>query len=89
VSMLTTIFYHIDEFYKSFQQQCLREKDKKSKSIRKTLSLSEIMTIMVYYHHSGYKTFKDYYTKEVTKGLKAAFPNLVSYNRFIEIKKQQ
>lgn len=34
---------------------------------------------------SGYKTFKDYYTREVCNHLRWAFPSLVSYNRFVEL----
>ncbi len=82
--MLTNIFYHIDEFCKSLNQQILRSKDKHTRS---ALTLSEIMTIMIYYHYSGYKTFKDYYSKGLQDHLKSAFPNLVSYNRFVELKK--
>jgi hypothetical protein len=45
------------------------------------------MTIMVWFHQSGYRTFKDYYIKEVMKHLMWAFPKLVSYNRFVEMQK--
>jgi hypothetical protein len=48
---------------------------------------SEIMTIAIYFHFSGYKTFKDYYEKFVLVYLKSEFPNLVSYNRFLELRK--
>jgi len=46
------------------------------------------MTIAIYYHCSGYKTFKDYYLRCVQKDLKSCFKKLVSYNRFIELKKK-
>lgn len=39
---------------------------------------------MVYYHQSGYKTFKWFYERYVCKRLRREFPTLVSYNRFIE-----
>ena len=45
------------------------------------------MTIITYFHLSGYRTFKWYYIKYVQKVLKSSFPNLVSYNRFVEIMK--
>jgi len=47
--------------------------------------LSEVMTIIVWFQQSGYRTFKDYYRKEVCLHLRDEFPNLVSYNRFIEL----
>jgi len=52
------------------------------------LSLSEIMTISIYYHYSGYNTFKNYYLKCVNKNLRGCFGTLVSYNRFLELKKK-
>lgn len=86
---LTTIFYHIDEFCKLFEKEfngrLLSNGD--GHRVRKiSLSLSEIMTILSYYHQSGYKTFKDYYTKSAE--LKSAFPGMPSYNRFIELQQK-
>jgi hypothetical protein len=46
---------------------------------------SEIMTIVILFQHSGYRTFKAFYTQYVQVHLRAAFPHLVSYNRFIEL----
>jgi transposase len=43
------------------------------------------MTIIIYFHLSGYRTFKDFYTRSVSKHMLAAFPRLVSYNRFVEL----
>jgi len=61
-------------------------KQKKNRNSYKELSLSEIMTICIYFHYSGYKTFKDYYTKHVLIHMKSDFRPLVSYNRFVELK---
>jgi hypothetical protein len=49
------------------------------------LSASEVMTIIIYFHISRYRDFKTYYTKYVMKHLRSEFPNLVSYNRFVEL----
>ena len=49
------------------------------------MSLSEIMTIVIAFHGSGFRTFKEFYTLQVLPHWKKAFPNLVSYNRFIEL----
>jgi hypothetical protein len=43
------------------------------------------MTILIYFHGSNYRTFKHYYLEHVCKSLNKYFPNLVSYNRFVEI----
>ena len=49
------------------------------------LSLSEVMTIAIHFHQSSYRTFKDYYIKHVCQHLIDYFPNLVSYNRMVEL----
>jgi len=88
--MITKIFCDIDDFMKDFDfkatQKLLTQSTKKAK-LNSKLSHSEIMTIVVCYHYSGNRTFKDYYTKVVSKTLKKMFPNLVSYNRFVELMK--
>ena len=49
------------------------------------MSLSEVMTIAINFHQSKYRTFKDYYLKYVCEHLIDYFPNLVSYNRMVEL----
>ena len=49
------------------------------------MSLSEIMTIVILFHISHYRTFKDYYIDCIRRALIAYFPKAVSYNRFIEL----
>ena len=86
---LTTIFYHTDEFCKLFEKEFATRVLSSGKNIRNrqsSLKLSEVMTIVIYYHQSGYKTFKDYYTKSAE--LISAFPNLTSYNRFVELQQK-
>lgn len=52
------------------------------------MSLSEVMTLIVYFHASGYRNFKHYYLEYVRRHLGAEFPELVSYNRFVELMKE-
>ena len=87
--LLTGIYYHTDEFCKEFEKEIRKKmlpprKRKRSSS----LTLSEIMTISIFFHHSGYKTFKLYYCNHVRVFMKREFPNLVSYNRFVELQQQ-
>lgn len=87
--LLTTIFYEIDEFCKQFEPKLktlLVKSANKKRNRKSNLSMSEVMTICVFFHHSGYKTFKQYYTDYVQQRLSTAFPHLVSYNRFVELK---
>lgn len=86
-----TIFCEVDDFCKLYMSQIESKRQllsngegKRKRSIR--LTMSEVITISLWYHHSGYATFKDYYTKYVQLHLKDEFPNLVSYSRFIELR---
>lgn len=49
------------------------------------LSTSEMMTIIIHFHQSHYRDFKAYYLEYVCVHLRGEFPNLVSYNRFVEL----
>lgn len=88
--MITRIFCDVDDFMKEFEelymQKLLEDKSVIIKSNSK-LSMSEVMSIIIYFHNYGNRTFKDFYLKSVCKYLKKEFPNLVSYNRFIELMK--
>jgi hypothetical protein len=85
---IESLFCQIDDFCQVFEpifeSHILPQKNVKRK--RKTrLCLSEIATIIVYFHCSSYRNFKDYYLKHILKHCRSEFPNLVSYNRFVEL----
>lgn len=89
--LLIQIFYDVDNYCIGFENYCksrlladnLESEFMMIKS--KTLSLSEVMTITIYFHLSGYGHFKRYYKEHVSTVLKSYFPKLVSYNRFVEL----
>lgn len=54
----------------------------------RTLHPSEVMTLLILFHQSDYRTLKAYYEKHVSHYLRWAFPNLVSYNRFVELQQE-
>ena len=84
---LEELFSPIDDFCSDFEivwkkqliTNGLRCRDRKRK-----LALSEIMTITVAFHLSPYRNFKTFYLEVVGNYWRDAFPNLVSYHRFIE-----
>jgi Transposase DDE domain len=85
---LTELFCKIDDFYQDFLATFSSTfLPTRSKSLPKycRLAPSEVMTIIIYFHQSSYRTFKDYYTKYVCQYLTEHFPNLVSYNRMVEL----
>lgn len=82
---LTQLFCDIDDFVKALltnnKFQLIIGKSKRGQVSR--MSLSEMMTILVLYHSSGFKNFKYFYLslKETHSN---EFPELLSYSRFIE-----
>jgi Transposase DDE domain len=82
------VFCDIDDFCLVFEpcwQQQLLTAGERQRRRGATLSLSEVMTIIVLFHTSGYRDFKTFYTQYVQKHLAFEFPRLVSYNRFVEL----
>jgi transposase len=80
------IFCQVHDFWKEFQAEW--EKNLLSTRKRKrtsSLCMSEVMTIVILFHLSRYRTFKDYYQQQVLKRYRHYFPHLVSYNRFVEL----
>lgn len=85
---LTEIFCHIDDFCTYFDEQSqsyLLPNPNRKRNRLCTLSLSEIMTIVVMFQLSHYRTFKDFYLNCILIQYRKEFPNYVSYNRFIEL----
>lgn len=91
---LIHIFCLIDDFCKEFEpawKKCLLPRstpkaDPRNKRSSK-LRMSEIMTIIIYFHHSRYRTFKDYYILLAQQSLVKYFPNLPSYSHFVRLMK--
>ncbi len=86
---VTQIFCDVDDFYRLFDQVASHQPqlpwDGTAKPYRSRLSVSEVMTIVIAFHGSGFRTFKDFYTCQVLPHWRRAFPNLVSYTRFVEL----
>ena len=85
---LVELFCHVDDFWQAFQPSWhdhLLKEGERQRLRPAQLSESEIMTIMIHFHQSGYRTFKDYYTRYVLKHLSREFPSLVSYGRFVNL----
>ena len=84
------LFFDIDEFCKQFEpiwNDHLLAENHKQRNRKRSLSLSEIMTILVLFHMAGYRNLKQFYLEFVCEHLKAEFPSLVSYSRFVELER--
>ena len=87
---VTEIFCIIDEFCKHFDAENagnLLEDNSGVKRKRRVASLSdsEIMTILLYFHFGTFLNFKHYYLFFIKGSMKSYFPKAVSYNRFVEL----
>ena len=83
------LFCEIDDFFLDFEKQQVSEPLPDTETSNKRnrpskLHTSEVMTILVVFHQSDYRTFKQYYLQKVREELRWAFPHLVSYSRFVE-----
>jgi hypothetical protein len=82
------LFVSVDTFWQTFAPWWEREQLAAGQRRRKRatrLSPSELMTILILFQQSGYRTFKGFYTQYVQTQLRAEFPQLVSYSRFVAL----
>jgi hypothetical protein len=82
---LTTLYCSVDDFWKSFKQDWnkhLIDNGKAKRGPEPKLSIPEMMTIVILFHQSNYRTFK-YFYEYVGRYLRRDFPNLISYSHFV------
>lgn len=81
------LFCEIDDFCKVFEQvyqaKALSNGRRRKRATR--LAQSEVMTILVLYHASGYKNLKAFYLQEMVPRHSLDFPGLCSYQRFVQL----
>ena len=86
--ILEELFCHVDDFCLFFEpdwHKYLITCGSLCRLRSNRLSLSEIMTILIAFQTSGYRNFKVYYLNMVSQHWKDAFPDLVSYSRFVQL----
>jgi hypothetical protein len=85
--LLLGIFCDIDDFCKAFEEYWHKHLVTDGKKIlpKSAMSLSEVMTIVVFFHLSGQRTFKWYYNNLICGFMKDSFPKRLSYGRFVEV----
>ena len=84
---LLELFCDVDDFCKVFlpfwRNQMIASGKIKCQRDR-SLTVSEIMIILIAFHQSHYRDFKAYYGEKVLSQWRSEFPGLVSYTRFVE-----
>jgi hypothetical protein len=84
---INVIYYLVDEFCKIYLN-CQKHRLISSGNSRYRagkMSLAEMLTIMIIYHLSPAREFKYFYLYFLPQKHGKNFPNLLSYNRFVEI----
>ncbi len=82
------LFCEVDAFWQQFGQDCeqgLLANGKHSRQHADEMHPSEMMTILIHFHQSCYRTFKHSYLKYVQVALRQEFPRLLSYTRMVKV----
>jgi hypothetical protein len=90
VNELTRVFVLVDDFCNIFEpawNKHLLEEKIKHRCRKNELCLSETMTILIFFHVSGFKSLKKFYLF-LQYYHKKEFPNLLSYKRFLVLEKR-
>ncbi len=88
MNKLVEIYCDVDDFCQRFLPEW--EKQLLASGMRKRrragrMQASEIMTIIILFHQSNHRDFKNYYKGFITHFYADAFPELLSYTRFLEV----
>jgi hypothetical protein len=84
---LEELFCRFDDFCQAFEPQWRAQQlgsGVKHRNRKRSMSLSEILTVLVSFHQQSYRTFKHFYEKHVKVYWGKAFPGLPSYQRFVD-----
>lgn len=88
------VFCFIDDFCKEVEDYFTHHplpkglSEKHPAGRKPSLSESEVLTILVLYHLSGFKCFEYYYQRLVLGQLRSFFPKAVSYTQFLSLSRQ-
>jgi hypothetical protein len=82
------LYCSVDAFWQRFEPVWERELLASGQRRRRRatrLHPAEILTILILFQQSGYRTFKGFYREHVQLHLRQEFPQLVSYTRFVDL----
>ncbi len=82
---ISDIFCLVDEFCKDFDNTTGPFVLGRPSKRPPTMSKSEVISICMLFHLSGFRCFKHFYMFYVQRHMQGGFPHTVSYNRFVEL----
>jgi len=85
--LLIAIFCDVDDFCKEYEKYNKKYlvTDGSNPAPRCAMSMSEVMTIVLFFHLANARTFKWFYLHTICQSFKNYFPKTLSYNRFLEV----
>ena len=81
---LTEIFVETDDFLKELQTM-LSAEGLPEAQWHSRFARSEVMTVLIAYHHSGHKCFKYFYHRDVLGTYRSWLPDAPGYHRFVAL----
>lgn len=88
MNKLVELFTDVDDFCKVFMPQWRSyqlEQGIIKRERTSQMSMAEIMTIIILFHMSHHRDFKNFYKGYIARFYKHDFPTLLSYTRFLEL----
>ena len=88
---IIALFCEVDDFFLAYERwkttHCLAKETSapETRGRPRRLHPSEVMTLLIGFHQSGYRTLKHFYEKHVCVYWRGEFPHLVSYSRFVRL----
>lgn len=84
------IFVNVDDFCVHFEDEFKKHTlppatGTKTRKRKTNLTHSEVISILIAFHNGQFRNFKHFYCNYVCLHLRDCFPDVVSYNRFIEL----
>jgi len=84
------IFVKVDDFCNEFENEFKKHilpapQGTKTRNRKTTLTDSEVISILIAFQGGQFRNFKHFYCSYVCQHLRDCFPDVVSYNRFIEL----
>ena len=88
MNKLVEVFCDVDDFSAVFipeWEKTLLTDGTRKRQRSGRMTMSEVMTIIIFFQMSHHRAFKNFYTGYLSRFYTAEFPNLLSYTRFREV----
>ena len=85
---LVEVFCEVDDFCQAFQPQWQThqiDRSHKPRGPKPSLAASEIITLLLVLHSSGFKYLKHFYNSPMGEVLRRYFPQMPCYERFVAL----